>query len=426
MRLALLSVCISAAVLFGQPAGDTKQRLKTARALGKEGSAAVEKLRPYQTDSEVSVRRAAVESLVSVGGQQTLEPLTLSLSDGDGEVQRTAINGIVNFYLPGYYQTGWRGKLKRSTDSVMDRFRDGDDPVVPIHVTARPEIVAALGKVVTESASMDARAAAARALGVLRAKDASGQLLTALQSKNTAVMYEVLTAFEKIRNPEVAPRLFYMLRDPDEKVQIAAIQTVSVLNNKEANGPLREAWERTKNDKVRRALLEAMAMLPDESNRPLFEKYLLDQDEWLRAHAAEGIGRLGKKDDAAKLQTLWDGEQKIRPRLSQAYSLVALGKYEISELSPLQYLINTLNHKSYRGVALGFLKDLAPTAEVRFALHNAVLRANREEKLALADILGDRGGKDSIEALEALSKDADADVASESLRALRTLRLRLQ
>ena len=114
---------------------------------------------------------------------------------------------------------------------------------------------------------------------MLRAGEASEQLLAALLTKNSGVLYEVLTAFEKIRNAEVAPRLFYMLRDPDEKVQLAAIQTVSLLGTKDANGPLREAWERTKSDKVRRALLEAMAMLPDEANRPLFEKYLLDQDE---------------------------------------------------------------------------------------------------------------------------------------------------
>ena len=149
-----------------------------------------------------------------------------------------------------------------------------------------------LAKVVAESPSMDARAASARALGVLRGKAATEQLMTALATKNTAVLYEVLTAFEKIRNPEVAPRLFYMLRDPDEKVQLAAIQTVSLLGNKEATTPLREAWERTKSDKVRRAILEALAMLPDEASRPLFEKYLLDQDEMMRSGAAEGIGRL--------------------------------------------------------------------------------------------------------------------------------------
>lgn len=428
MRVAFLFVLMASLLTAAQDpsSSDPKQRVKAAKALSKEGSAGVEKLKPLLSDAEVSVRRAAVDSLVAIGGQATLEPLTYSLTDGDGDVQRMAANGLVNFYLPGYYQTGWRARLKRGAEGIMDRFRSADDPIVPAYVTARPEIVAALGKVTAESTSMEARATAARALGVLRARAASDQLLAALATKNTPVLYEVLTAFEKIRNPEVAPRLFYMLRDPDEKVQIAAIQTVSLLGNNDANPPLREAWERTRIDKVRRALLEAMAMLPDEANRPLFEKYLLDQDEMMRAGAAEGLGRLGKSDDRARLETLWEGERKIRPRLSLAYALVRVGKREISELSPLQYLINTLNHNAWKGVAQGFLKDLAPEAEVRFALHTALLRANRDEKLALADILGERGGKDSVEPLETLAKDPDAEVASESLRALRVLRLRLQ
>lgn len=429
MRLAILSLLLAAVCVRGaqDPASaDPKQRVKAARALSKAGSAGVDKLKPLLSDSEVAVRRAAVESLAAIGGQQTLEPLTYSLGDGDGEVQGLAANGLVNFYLPGYYQSGWRGRLKRGSEGLLDRFRGPDEPVAPVYVTARPEIIAALGKVTAESASMEGRMAAARALGVLRGRAASDQLLAALATKNTGVLYEVLTAFEKIRNPDVAPRLFFMLRDPDEKVQLAAIQTVSLLGNKEANAPLREAWERTKSEKVRRALLEAMAMLPDEANRPLFETHLLDADEGLRSGAAEGLGRLGKREDRARIETLWEGERKIRPRLSLAYAMVALGQREVSELSPLQYLINTLNHKAWQGVAQGFLKDLAPDPVVQYSLHNALLQANRAEKLMLAEILGERGGKDSVEPLEALSKDGDAEVATESLRALRLLRMRLQ
>lgn len=430
MRFALLTALLvtglSTAGLLPAQDGDPKQKTKAAKALAKEGAAGVEKLRPYQTDPNVEVRRAAVESLVAIGGQPTLEPLTVSLGDGDAEVVKMAVNGLVNFYLPGYYQAGWRGKLKRGAESIVDRFRGDDDPVVPGYVQVRPEIIAAMGKVVGESTSMDARAAAARGLGALRGRAASDQLLAALQTKNTPVLYEVLTAFEKIRNREVAPRLFFLLRDPDEKVQIAAIQTVSLLGDKTANPPLREAWERTKSLKVRRALIEAMAMLPDEANRPLFETHVTDADEMMRAGAAEGLGRLRNANDRGRMETLWEEEKKIRPRLSMAFAVVSLGRREVSELSPLQYLINTLNHKAWKGVAQGFLKDLTPEADVRFALHTALLKANREEKLGLVAILGERGGKDSVEPLETMSKDTDAEVASASLRALQILRLRLQ
>jgi len=182
MRVVLLSALIAVASMAAQdPASaDSKQRVKAARAFAKEGSAGVEKLRPLQSDSDVGVRRAAVESLVAIGGEKSLEPLTFSLADGDGEVQRMAAIGLVNFYLPGYYQTGWRGRLKRGTDSVLERFLGADEPVAPEYVTARPEIVAALGKVTAESPSMEARAASARATRFWpRARAASPLAMTA-------------------------------------------------------------------------------------------------------------------------------------------------------------------------------------------------------------------------------------------------------
>ncbi len=156
------------------------------------------------------------------------------------------------------------------------------------------------------------------------------------------------------------------------------------------------------------------------------QQFLLDQDEYLRAAAAEGIGRLGERSDLAKIETLWEGERQMRPRLAQSFAVAALGNLERSELSALQYLINTLNHKAWKGVALGFLTDLAGDPAVRASLCEAVATANRDEKIGLAAALGDRGGKDVVAPLEALARDGDAEVANQSSRALRSLRFRLR
>ena len=42
-----------------------------------------------------------------------------------------------------------------------------------------------------------------------------------------------------------------------------------------------------------------------------------------------------------------------------AFALVSLGNHQMSEFSPLQYLVNTLNVKAYRDVAIAFLTELA-------------------------------------------------------------------
>ena len=54
---------------------------------------------------------------------------------------------------------------------------------------------------------MDARANAARALGILRGRKAVPDLVEALHSKNTDVIYESLVALQKIRDESAGPRV---------------------------------------------------------------------------------------------------------------------------------------------------------------------------------------------------------------------------
>jgi HEAT repeat protein len=172
---------------------------------------------------------------------------------------------------------------------------------------------------------------------------------------------------------------------------------------------------------VRRTL----AMIPDEASRDLFTRHFTDRDDSMRAAAAEGFGRLRNPGDRPLVEKAFDEERKMNPRLSQAFALALLGRQEISEHSPLQYLINTLNSKSYRGVALAFLIELTRDAGVRQSAHAAVPKGTRDEKTMLAQILARSGDKDSLPVLEALTQDSDPDVASEGVRALRSLRARL-
>ena len=76
MRLAFLSLLMASTLVWSQDpkSADPKQRVKAAKAMGKDGAPGIEKLKPFLSDVDASVRRAAVESLVSIGGQATLEP----------------------------------------------------------------------------------------------------------------------------------------------------------------------------------------------------------------------------------------------------------------------------------------------------------------------------------------------------------------
>jgi len=420
MRIALLLVLGS--IVVSAQTSSPKERQKYAKSMAKDGAGGIPKLLPYAQDPEAEVRREVVRSMVAIGGPASLEPLTQAMTDSDEEVQIRATDGVVNFYLPGYWESGLSGTMKRAGTRVLSRWSDTNDQIIPAHVEVRPEIVAALGKMANESSSMVARANAARAVGVLRGKAAVGDLVQAMTAKDGKLIYEVLIAFEKIRDRSVAPKIHYLLRDLDDKVQVAALETVGLLMNPESVVPLREAYERGRNDRVRRAALNAVALIPDEGSRPLFMAQLDSADEYLRAAAAEGLARLGRAEDEPALRKRFEKEVKMRARLAQAFGAAKLGAVGMGEFEALRYLVNTLNQKAWKGMAEGYLVELVRDEAVRTALVPVVAQSTKTEKLGLAQVFGRSGSRELEPALESLSKDGDTEVASEALRNLRSLR----
>jgi HEAT repeat protein len=297
--------------------------------------------------------------------------------------------------------------------------------VIDSFIKVRPDVVAAVGALVRGGNGMDARASAARAAGILRDKGAVPDLLEALRTKNTDVLYESLIALQKIRDESAGPRMIFLLPDPDPKVQIAAVETAGLLRTREAVPNLLAVLKDAKNDKIRRAALGSLAMLPDEKSRPVFQEYLSAKDEKLRAAAAEGFGRLRNPADQPTLEKAWQAEGKSQARLSLAFALVMCGRTELSEFSPLQYLVNNLNSNAYRGIAEPFLTELARQESLRNVLYPVLASATKDEKMGLARVLAQSGDRASLPYLQRLSIDSDPAVASEGVKAMRNLQARL-
>jgi HEAT repeat protein len=397
-------------------------RPKDVREAGKAGSSAIPRLTEYLKDPSTDVRVEAVKQLTEA---RALDALILATRDNTAEVQIHAADGLVNFYLPGYVQTGFASSVKRMGGSIKGKFTDTNDLVIDPYVTARPDVVAALGALVRGGAGMPSRANAARAVGILRGKAAVPDLLEALRTKDTDAIYESLIALQKIRDESAGPKIVFLLRDLNSKVQISAIETTGLLRNREAVGDLIEVLQRSKDAKVRRAALGSLAMLPDPKSRPIYQQYLKDKDEKMRAAAAEGFARLRDPADSPMLMQAWNDEGKPSPRISLAFALVMLGRTDITEFSPLQFLVNNLNSSAYKGEAQPFLTELARDAAARNALYPTLATATKDEKIGLARVLSASGDKESLPYLEKLSRDTDNDVAQEGLRAVRNLQARL-
>lgn len=416
---------LAAVLAFSQIQGDTKQRARAARDLGKQGEMAIPKLAPYVTDTDVSVRAEAVKALDDIGGPKTVDLLVKAAGDADAEIQIRATDGLVNVYLPGYLKTGISGSLQRAGDSVKAKFTDTDDQIIDPYVMVRPDVIEALGKLAASGASLDSRANACRALGILRGGAAIPQLGEALHSKDNQVIYEALIAFQKIRDPASATRVTFLVRDLDERIQIAAISAAGLLLDHEAAPDLREVIGRTRNPKVRRAATSSLAMLAEPADHETFLRDLTDMDDAMRAAGAEGLARLKMQADRPVLEKAFMSEHKLNTRLSEAFAVVMLGNLDTSEFSALRYLVNTLNQRSYQGVAMAFLVELARQQPVRQALYPLLTSATKDEKIYLGTVFARSGENDSVPYLEAMSMDSDTDVAQAGVRDLRSLRARL-
>lgn len=418
---------LAVGLAFGQDTDglSARAKTKTIRELAKQDSSAIPKLQPYLRDSDREVRLEAVRAIVTLGTQHSLDPLLQATRDNDPEIQTWAVDGIVNFYVPGYLQTGLSGSFRRISTGIKGRFTDTNDEMVDPTIRVRPEIPPALGRIASGGVNMEARAHAARALGILRGQAAVSDLIAALRSKDDAVMYESLVALQKIRDPKVAPQIAYLFRDPQERVQLAAIETAGLLGNREVLPMLRDALQRTDNRNVQRMALSALAMMPDPANRSLYASYFTVKDDSLRAASAEGYARLKSKEDLPALTKAYTEERKTGPRLALAFALVSNGRTELAANSPLQELLNGLDTKGYRGVVQPYLTELLRDEQVRRTVYPTATSGTRNQKIALAQALAQSGGQDAQPVLETISRDSDNTVGQEGLRALRILKARL-
>ncbi len=398
------------------------QTTREIRALAKDGSTAIPELTGLLHNSDLKVRTEVVKGLIEIGGPKSLDPLIEATRDNDEQIQIRAVDGLVNFYLPGYVAMGLTANLKRAGSSIRERFVDRNDQIIDPYVIVRPEVIEAIAKLVRGGSSMESRADAARAIGILRGRQALPELYAGLRSRDSDVLYESVIAIQKIRDPQSAPRLQFLLRDLNERVQIAVIEATGILQNRAAVADLRGVLDTSTKPKVRRAALTALAMFPEEANRPLYTQMLPDKDEGMRAAAAEGLGRLRNPADIPLLQRSYDAETKRAPQLALAFAMVLDGRTETTENSPLLVLVNSLGSAPYKNVANAYLTELAQDPGVRLQLYGPLESGTREAKIGLAQIISATGDSQALPHLEKVSRDADSQVAQEGLRALKNLR----
>jgi len=423
MRLCAVLLLVPFLCAQDDPNTGSKEKIKAARATVKIGADGIPQLDPLLMDQDVEVRREAIKALAEIGTQHGLDLLVRSTRDGDAEIQIRAVDALVNFYHPGYISTGISGTLKRAGAALSASFRqDENRDLIDPDTTVRPEIRAAIREMIAGSADHVVRANAARACGVLRDPAAIPTLIEALRSKDDRLIFESLIAMQKIGDRDAGPRVVFLMRDLVEKIQIAAIETAGLLKTRDAVGELRRVLESGPERKVRRAAVLALARIADPGSRSTFAELLADKDDEVRAAAAEGLGRIAIPTDLQAVQPAFDKERRTVARLGQSFAIARLGGVDMSELSPLQYLVNNLNSRSWAGVAQPYLNELVRVEEVRKALYPSLGTGTTAERTGLMMALAGSGAADAVSQIEPYVRDTDAEVANAAVRALRILK----
>lgn len=400
---------------------DSKQRISRIHDLAKRDNTAIPALTQYLSDPDRDIRVEAVKAIVKIGTEASLTPLVTATRDHDSEVQIRATDGLTNYYVPGYVvKGGLSGSLSRGMRQMKSFFASRNDQVVDPDVVIRQDVGDAISAEITGGSSPDVRSNAALAAGILRDSAAVPALEQVLHDKDSQLIFESLVALQKIHDLSAGPAAASATHDLDDRVQATALETVGVLHSLQSAPDVRTALANARNIKIRRAALEALAMLAMPGDRQTFLQYLGDQDTELRASALEGLGRIREPDDFPAIQAAYnekDADWKVH--LAAAFALVDEGKVDTSEFSPLQYLMENLDVKGHSTVASAYLTELVRRDDVRTALFPLVGQTTKDQKIALCSILAGSRSDDVIPTLNTLAKDIDPDVAFAASKALR-------
>lgn len=421
-----LLASLTVLVLPAQDEATSKEKISRIRELSRRKADAVPALSAYLKDRDRDVRTEAVRAITKVGGEASLPPLVQATKDNDSDVQGRAVDGLVNFYLPGYVAQGLTGPLTRGVRSARAYVFPRNEQVIDATVKVSPDVLEAVGKLVTGGSSIATRIQAARAAGILRDHPAVPALASSLRAHDNALIFECLVALQKIKDKSAGPAVAGVTRDLDEKTQLTALETVGVLRSVEAAPDVRAVLKNARNIKVERAALEALAMLGQSEDRPQFQKYVESGDPELRSAALEGLGRIREPEDMAVLQKAYDEQNADwRVHLAAAFGLVNQGKIDTGEFSPLPYLVENIANKSRSSAAAAYLAEVARREDVRKALTSMIAGSTKDGKLNLCAVLAESGDTDVEPVLNELTRDRDADVATAAARALRTIKARL-
>jgi len=367
-----------------------------------------------QKEPKSDVRAAIVAGLGRIAGKEVIPVLTQSLqSDLDKDVRLQVVDSFQRLYIP----IGSQDALRTIFNKVKSAFAEPDRPLVHDPSIVDPAVTAALAEAMQKDFSQEVRAASARALGSLRARDKVAVLVSTLESpqnrEHTEVRLQIVESLGLTRDLAAGPALHRAINDTDRRISQAAILSIGLIGYKEARPALEYTFRTDRSTESKKRALEAIALLRDPQAQPLLESLLDHMDDTYRELAAEGLARL--RYDPNALKSHYDAEKKANVRNALAFGLAISGQNQY-----VTELVGALNTRQ-ENQAVAYLYELGKFEGKLPELHRHLKNTDARIRARMVRIVGDIGDRSSRPLIEELTTDKNSEVASEALSALRKL-----
>jgi len=410
---------ILTALLLQSPSLDSaspKERMDAVEqmaALGKtENVAPLAEALKKEPRSEV--RAAIVAGLGRIGVQEAVPILTSTLlTDLDKDVRLQAVDSLQRLYIP----VESSGTIRTVFNKVKSAFVGPDRPVVQNESRVDPTVNATLAEAMQKDTSQEVRAAAARALGSLKAKDRVAVLISTLENpqnqEHPEVRAEIVESLGLIRDGAAGPALQRAVKDSDKQIAQAAILSIGLVGYKDARPVLEDIFRTDRSMESRKRAIEAIALMRDPGALPFFESLLGSSDDYYREMAAEGLARIDH--DPSVLKTRYETEKKSNVKNALAFALVAANQDQY-----FNDLVNgLLTRQDYQVEA--YIYELGKFEGKLPELHKYLKSSNARVRATMARIVGNIGDPSSRPLIQELTMDKDSQVAREAIVALRKL-----
>ena len=373
-------------------------------------------------DSDPAVRREIVLALDKLLDVRAIPAFVKLMSDPERDIREKCIHGVINLYLP--QESGLSVTLMKVAN-FFNPWSDewSDTAVEPGVVVDRTVIDALRGRL--EDSDDGIRVKAARALGILKGREAVPVMLETLRrDRSNPVRFEIIRSLRKIGDRSVAKDLMNYLAYGESRVRNEAVFTLGRFRHVDAVSELTSLYEKEaklpakKMDRAyREFLLDALAFIAAPVSKDLFVKERMNPHDNLRLHAVEGLARIGAPELVTEISRDRLAEKDPRIRTAQAFALYRMGRKEY-----LDELVDSLAKRRSHSEAKQYIVELK--ADELPDLYAQAKKNDVDIRESLAEIFGLIGDSAAIPVLQELNKDRRGQISALANQALRRIHAR--